>query len=361
MIYYTGFENRTRQTAGAKAPSDILALCRKRNYQFVPIKYPNTNLPKPILRVWKYLTSFQYWSHLLKTMQKGDVLIYQHPLYVSWMLAKFIDKFHAKGIKLIVLIHDLETLRKGIEGAIEVNENISNMVECKLLKQFDAVICHNKVMKQYLLSQGYEEQKLICLEMFDYLGDCEVKPHPPKSQNPSVVIAGNLLKTKCGYIYHIHDESCNPNLTTHLFGLSFDESTSNKMLNYHGSFPSAELPGMLEGDFGLVWDGPSAETCAGNTGKYLKYNNPHKTALYLSSGFPVIVWSKAAVAEFVLKNEVGLTVNSLYELEEAIRSVPEKKYARMCQNAMMLSERLNSGYYFYQALDEGLSRMGIKS
>ena len=33
--------------------------------------------------------------------------------------------------------------------------------------------------------------------------------------------------------------------------------------NYFGSFLPDELPAALEGGFGLVWDGDSAETCSG--------------------------------------------------------------------------------------------------
>ncbi len=35
------------------------------------------------------------------------------------------------------------------------------------------------------------------------------------------------------------------------------------MRTYFGSFLPDELPAALEGGFGLVWDGDSAETCSG--------------------------------------------------------------------------------------------------
>ena len=38
MIYYTGFGIENRQTAGAKAPSDILHFCKQRHYQFIGVK-----------------------------------------------------------------------------------------------------------------------------------------------------------------------------------------------------------------------------------------------------------------------------------------------------------------------------------
>ena len=355
MIYYTGLANQTRQTAGAKAPSDILALCEKRNYRFIPLPPPNENLPKSILQPWKYAQAVKFWNTILKTMQSGDVLVFQYPLYACRVLPQYIDRIHQKKIRMIVLIHDLETLRKGIAGAVEVNISAVENLEKELLPKFDAVICHNEKMKQHLLSVGYQADKVLCLEIFDYLSDAKVKVRTQKSSTPSIAVAGNLLKTKSGYIYHIHDDAHNEGLDVHLFGLSFDEECTNEKLKYHGSFPAGELPEKLEGDFGLVWDGVSAETCAGNTGEYLRYNNPHKTSLYLSSGLPVIVWKQAAMADFVLKQQVGIAVNSLYELEDAVRSVTEEEYAAMCENTRGIAEKLRNGYFFYKAQDEGIA------
>ena len=176
-----------------------------------------------------------------------------------------------------------------------------------------------------------------------------------KNAEPSIAIAGNLLKTKCGYIYHIHDDGHNIGLKVNLYGINFDTQSMNENLDYHGSFPAAELPEKIEGDFGLVWDGTSAETCAGHVGEYLKYNNPHKTSLYLASGVPVVVWKKAAIADFVTRNKLGITVDSLYDAEDAIRSVSADEYKEMCANARKTAEKLRNGYFFYKALDIALS------
>lgn len=356
MIYYTGFGIENRQTAGAKAPSDILHFCHERQYQFVSVKRPPEKLPRPLQLIWKYSFSMKYWKKVLQTTKKGDIFIYQHPLYVSRTLPKFIGQLKAKGVKLIVLIHDLETLRMGIEGAVNVNESANNMIEGSLLKKFDTVICHNKNMKSYLIGQGYAADQLVNLEIFDYITDCKFVHSDVKSEFPTIAIAGNLLKTKCGYIYHIHDNGNNPNLVVNLYGMNFDQDTDDSKLIYHGSFPAAELPEKLICDFGLVWDGISAETCAGHVGEYLKYNNPHKTSLYLSSGIPVIVWKQAAIADFVTRNNVGITVDSLHEAEAAINAVTVETYKEMCINARKIAERLRTGYFFYKALDSGLSK-----
>ena len=358
MIYYTGFANQTRQTAGAKAPSDILSLCEKRKYNFIPLSAPDEKMPKKILQAWKYMHSVQFWKKIIKMLEADDVLILQYPMYCFRILPKYIERIHKKGIKLIVLIHDLESLRKGIAGAVEINKTAVEHLEIDFLPKCDAVICHNEKMKQHMISVGYQAEKIVCLGIFDYLSDADIEMRSEKNNTPSIAVAGNLIKTKSGYIYHIHDNGHNPNLEVNLFGLSFDETCTNDNMIYHGSFPAAELPGKLKGDFGLVWDGLSAETCAGNTGEYLKYNNPHKTSLYLSSNLPVVVWSKAAIADFVLENKVGIAVDSLYELEKAINAVTSEEYTQMCENTKVIAEKLRSGYYFYSALDNGLAITG---
>ncbi len=356
MIYYTGLDNQMRQTAGAKAPSDIQELCRRRGYTFLPVPITSEKLPHFFQLVQKYLDARKYWQNTVNTLGAGDVLIYQHRLYVSRLLPNYIEKIKQKGIRLILVIHDLETLRKGIEGVVKADESLNTLLEGTIFRQFDAVICHNEKMKAYLLSLGYNEQQVVCLEIFDYLSDCKVDHPEKKNETPSIATAGNLASTKSGYLYRIYDGTHNAGLTLHLFGLNFEDTQNSKMV-YHGSFPAAELPAALEGDFGLVWDGLSAETCTGHVGEYLRYNNPHKTSLYLSSGIPVIVWKEAAICDFVLREKVGIAVSSLYEAEDAIRAVSEEDYTQMCHNARQLSEKLRSGYYFYQALDICLDRI----
>ena len=126
---------------------------------------------------------------------------------------------------------------------------------------------------------------------------------------------------------------------------------------YKGSFKPDEVPGVLEGSFGLVWDGNTASTCGGNTGEYLRYNNPHKTSLYLASGIPVIVWSEAAMSGFVSENHVGIAVGSLYEIEEKVNAISDADYKEMKDNAIAVSAKLRSGYYFETAIKTVLSKI----
>lgn len=357
MIYYMGVEMPSKNTAGAKAPADIMSLCQKRGYQYIPLCAPNARVKNQKIR--KFLSLIEgerFWRKIDKTLRKGDILIYQHPSF-GWLSGeKKITRLKKRGVKFIALIHDLESLRKGISGIVATNQKTSDRKDGAFLRQFNIVICHNEKMKQYLLSQGFSEKQLVKLEIFDYLTETPNIEHS-NDRKQSVNIAGNLAKAKCGYIYDIANQDHMSCIKIHLYGINFNQDIQNKNLVYHGSFKPEELPSVMEGGFGVVWDGESAETCKGNTGEYLKFNNPHKTSLYLASEIPIIIWKQAALAGFIEENKLGLTVNSLYDVENSIRNMTDDEYSLICENTKRVAERIRTGYYFYSSLDEALDRL----
>lgn len=361
MIYFSGVETPSKNTAGAKAPADIVALCRKRGYQYIPLFSPDPKYKNAKVR--KVIATFEgsrYWREVSRKLGDGDVLVYQHPVF-GWMSGlKAIPKLKKKGVKFVALIHDLESLRKGIAGVVETSEKISERKDVDFLQLFDVIICHNEKMKQYMLTKGFKEEQLVVLGIFDYLTDGPLSTRTADRKN-SVNIAGNLAKAKCGYVYEMTKQESAGSLTVHLYGINFNEEVKNPALQYHGSFKPEELPEKMEGGFGVVWDGNSADSCVGNTGEYLKYNNPHKLSLYMASGLPVIIWEKAALADFVKENHVGLAVASLKETEEKLRLLSDQEYAEMCENASKISALVRSGHYFYHALDEALERLHVRA
>jgi len=353
MEYYIDIERKKRNTAGAKAPSDINELCKR--WGMTRFRMPMFPKEKNKLyqKVWLLIYAMLYWRRLAAILKDGDIVVYQHPMYGNRVAKKYITKIKKKvDCTFIALIHDLESLRKGIERVSRVNPKTNQLADNVLLKRFDKVICHNERMKDYLINNGFVESKLVTLEIFDYLTECS--PSVTKmSEKPTIAIAGYLAKGKCKYIYDIFNHSglqYNDKLLVHLYGIDYEEKEVNNNMNYHGSFSPEELPGVIEGDFGLVWDGTSTKTCTGNTGEYLKYNNPHKTSLYLASGMPVIVWKQAAIADFVIRNNVGIVVDNLENLDQVISNIKTEEYKKKRENAVIVGRKIRDGYYFKQAL-----------
>ena len=73
-------------------------------------------------------------------------------------------------------------------------------------------------------------------------------------------------------------------------------------------------------------------------------------SLYIASGLPVIVWRKSAMAEFVLKNKVGIVIDKLEDIGYEIKKITEEEYEEMKNNAKDISEELTKGEYLMQTI-----------
>ncbi|MBR4163498.1 MAG: sugar transferase [Solobacterium sp.] len=351
MQYYIDLKRKKRNTAGAKAPADINAICASMGMEsfFMP-KIPDKN--KVLNKAWLFTVPPYYWMKLRSTCKSGDVVIFQHPMYGNRITNYFLPSIQKKGVRFIAVIHDLESLRHGISGILTQSESTSILSDNVLLKKFNYVIAHNQKMKEYLISQGFAPDKVGTLDIFDYLYDG--KTEKKEGISGTLSVAGNLAPAKSGYIYQLGELA--KDFHVNLYGNNFDKNRHFDHVTYKGSFLPEELPLKIEGDFGLIWDGPSAKTCEGNTGNYLRYNNPHKTSLYLASGIPVIVWKESAMADFVLKNQVGYVIDNLEEINAIYRDLNEDEYREIKNNTLKIAEKLKSGYYFKKALNQYLQQ-----
>lgn len=355
MEYYTHVRLKNEFNAGNKATDDVARICESMGLKELVFPKLTTINNKYLFKLWILgVTAFVWFKHYLK-IKKGDVLLFQHPMYGVRMSNFFISKIRNKGCKCIAIIHDLDSLRnKGVENYMVNNKTAYIADEC-LLKQFDAIICHNGIMHDYLVSQGFEDHKVVNLNLFDYLTDFEITPRHKETADYSLVIAGNLTRKKSSYLYDFFD-NCPDNMDVYVYGIGYDTQSSYNNVHYEGAFPPDELCAKLQGDFGIVWDGTSASSCVGNTGNYLKYNNPHKLSLYLTSGIPVVVWSQSAVSSFVKENGVGIIVDSLMDIERIIKGLSSEEYNIMVDNTVRISKESRNGLYFKVAYEEAKKR-----
>lgn len=334
--------------AGAKARTDIAAILISDGWSALSVqpirKRENVSY---IERLKMCVCVLKDWSSIARKMLLPDdeqkCLLIQYPLdmypKVAMLSLRYIKKIHDNGVKIGFLIHDIESLRTD-------NENEKKWYkesESEFFKLADFIIAHNQKMIGYLENQGVQ-CKMYAIELFDYLLDESLEFDDNDSDG--IVIAGNLSKDKAGYLYKIKD------LDTKfvLYGpnVLVDELGNNMV--YKGSFPPEQLSSVISGKFGLVWDGNSTDKCSGSFGEYMKYNNPHKTSLYLACNIPVIVWKKAAIAEFVKKNNVGICIDDLSEIQSIITAMSENEYAEMKHNARKIGAKLRKGEMFKKIL-----------
>ena len=243
--------------------------------------------------------------------------------------------------KIYALIHDLDALRdKSPVGR-----------ELAILNSFDGLISHNSKMTSWLVENGFKKP-LVDLDLFDYYSDNKITYQEQHIFSPiKILIAGNLSFDKSRYIYDAEFGSLK-NVSFSAYGAFFEpERLQSSTIDYKGVF-DPNIP-ILDGKyhFGLVWDGPSMDTCAGEYGSYMKYNNPHKVSLYISLGLPVIVWEDAAIAKFILKNRIGLTIRRLKDLENLSQQVSSEYYDEMAANVRRLATKVSEGDFLSSAVN----------
>ena len=290
----------------------------------------------------------QALSQAFSRLKSGDQLLIQFPmLHHSFFTTYLVKRLQARGVKVYFIIHDLEVLRYVNLDTVPLKHKIRvQLQESSLLKIADGLIAHNPIMKSFLVNKGISEQKIVSLGIFDYLiPDFQEKEELSKDQ--PIIVAGNLAQEKAGYLYKLPE-----NPAYNLYGVGFDKSRALENEAYFGSFLPDELPAALEGGFGLVWDGDSAETCSGVFGEYLRYNNSHKASLYLASGFPLVVWKQSALSRFVLENGCGIAVESLHDLKNTIENLSDADYQELVANAKRIGKKIRDGFYLTSALKQ---------
>ena len=339
--------NDADKTALRKAPMDVSVVAERIGFKRISIDpcrpCCNNIVFKALARVkWQV-----YSARVGMVFKQGDVLLLQQP--PSFLVRKagfeFLSELKAKGVLIILLIHDLGTIRESSLSAAGTAE----LLEMFTLAQSDVVVAHNGRMLEWLTRHGIHREKCLTLDIFDYITPVA---NACRGLHKGIVVAGNLDLGKSAYLAQLKNIS---GVKWRLYGPNFNGSeVGAENIEYCGSFLPEELPYKIDGDFGLVWDGNSAETCAGATGRYLKWNNPHKLSLYLVSGMPVIVWRHAAVAEFVKEHGVGIVVESLADVPRAIASVGSDQFERMKANAAKVAALLSRGQYAETALQKAM-------
>lgn len=334
------YVNKNKFDAGNKARSDALKIALESGYKHVSLFRSGANKIIVLLQLIKGCIAAIF------SVKKDDNILIQYPYYPNAVnkvlfavlrLGKKIKKY-----KLTLLIHDVLSLR---------NEKLNSPEGVKLLQdeltqmdKFDKIICHNEKMKDYF-NNVKKSDKYVVLSPFDYLYDGS--PVNTNIENGyKVIVAGNLTKEKCSYLYKMPEYK---NICFNLYGVGYEGKNDDKV-SYKGKFPPDKLIENLQGNFGLVWDGESCETCSGVYGQYLKYNNPHKFSLYIASGIALIVWSQSALADYVRKNNIGICIDSLEQLDEVLGNLDKSDYEAMVNNVKKIREEIVKGEHLKNAL-----------
>lgn len=326
--------------ASQKAPVDIETIFEN--------KFGKTNriynLDLKYIRNLDIIRSFMLMK--AKYINSNVILFVQWPLY-SKKPFYYDDYVHSLKMKRnVAIVHDIDSLRFFPDDKDKIAGDIER------LNWYDAVICHNEKMAAWLKKNGLFT-KTVSMDAFDYLKNITVDLNHMVPYR--IAFAGNLDKSL--FIKEID------RVVRHKFYV-YGNLTKYKIpqsIEYKGLFNPEELSGHIEGDFGLVWDGESVDSCSGKNGNYMKYNNPHKMSFYISCGMPIITWKYAAIADFVEKNGIGFTVEGLHEIDGMLSKIDRAEYSNMLNNVETVRKKICSGYYTSKAIEKVIDILNRES
>lgn len=341
--YYISRNYKSLFNASGKAKTDCEIVLE--NVGFKNLGFKQSSIPNSALGAVKNF--FGISLALLKLPFKATLCTqYPNKKFRNYIL--LIAKL--KRCKVITIIHDVRSLR----GRTSKRNSELSIINT------DVIIVHNSSMKQWFEAQN-TKSSIVSLELFDYIANKRPTQNNTNSKNNKYTIAyaGGFGGTKNSYIYDF-DVLSHSKYELNLYGGGFENDkrkvkVEDSILNYQGLFPSDQVAYSLKGDFGLVWDGISSKTCSGQYGEYLRYNNPHKTSLYLLCGLPVIVWSEAAIAPFILENNLGLSVSNLKDLDELLNNLSIEDYKKMKLNVLKAQEKVMTGGFLKEAIKNALA------
>ena len=70
------------------------------------------------------------------------------------------------------------------------------------------------------------------------------------------------------------------------------------------------------------------------------------------AGIPVIIWSGAALADYIEQNGLGFCVDSLQDIAAKIAELSPDEYRQMRKNAASEGARIRAGFFFDRALSQ---------
>lgn len=290
---------------------------------------------------FSFLGKIRRLAFFLKTVLRlsGGKFICVFKVPVQAKLVYYLLHFCSRksNVTFVCYVADLDGLRGGDERLFKK--------EIQFLKRFKNFIVHTPEMQQLLMDNGVNGL-FSPLYLFDFLAAPNLIKREKSCQ---VAFAGNLFKST--FLENVDQIAASTQLHFHIYGPNQSvEMENQKSATYHGCFEPYDLPAIMKGAFGLVWDGDGVEKPIGLFGDYMQFIAHHKASLYLMAGMPVIVYDKAGTSKIIVEANAGFAVSSLAEIEERINALTDAEYQVMAENAQSLAKRLSSGTFLLKAL-----------
>lgn len=334
--YYLAEKYFGNTMAWGKARSDVESVFKKNNFNSITVSEINANSGKSKIKY--FLETYKSILEIKKVLKeiRNQNLFFQYPLMKEKYLRSAIIR-SANNNKVIIFVHDLIGIRYGNNEKLEK--------ELDFFKYCSKIIVHNSIMKQELINLGVDAEKLIDLEIFDYLQNDSKYNDNIGMDKKSIAFAGNLDKS----LFLSKWLNLKRSYQINLYGLNTGKLELKQAI-YGGSFTPEKVTSEIQGSFGLVWDGEDLIGGAGVSGNYIRINNPHKLSMYIASRMPVIVWKESAISHFVIKENIGICIESISDIEDMMKDISESQYKLFVDNINLIRSKIISGYYTNKAI-----------
>ena len=239
------YDENLKNNAAVKARDDVTRILSHMGMKRITLSDMKRDTPNHLRKLAEHVKIAARWKRAFGKLQEGDILYIQFPPVLHTVFyaqcVKFLQK---RGVKVVLLIHDLEILRwKKKKNATFAEKLRFDIEEKTVLLAADGIIAHNEKMKVLLTELGIDSKKIVCLDIFDYLipdfRKRNAKSRRRRKMGP-VLIAGNLARHKAGYVYDLPSD-----VSFELFGTNFDGTVTGN-ITYKGSQPPEELPFLLQ-------------------------------------------------------------------------------------------------------------------
>lgn len=297
---------------------------------YIPVELPTASVPvfSSLLRLVKLLSIFA-------RAKRQDEWVFVYPVYGRmnrWLLNLLIKK----EVKITGIVGDIDGLKDNDEKKLKK--------DIAFLHRLPALIVHNSAMDNWFRSNGYRG-KTSSLQLFDFLA----KPVTGEREiSNTVVFAGNLEKSP--FLYQLDQPSLR-NIDFNVYGKGKEEAKEwPRNVHYKGAYKPTELPGILEGSFGLLWDGNQWDEPGGAIGNYMPYISHHKLSLYVLAGLPILVPRIAGSSRFIEENGLGIVIGNLADIETEIKKLSAESYRGICKNLSKCAERISQGKHLLESM-----------
>lgn len=266
--------------------------------------------------------------------------IFQAPTWnpLEWD-EKLLKLIQAYNNKVIIFVHDILAL-------VYESNRYQLPAQIKYYNLADAIIVPTQGMADFLRANGLTVKHVIVQEMWDCLHDipADMQNRTKPKFNHTINFAGDVNLEKFAFYQDLDLD--------HLKMKAYCDNKNN--LNVHnleltGYLPEETMLNELRrtGGFGLVWGDEHWR-------QYMGLNCSYKLSSYLAAGLPVIVPRTCGQADIVAKNNLGMVVDSLDEVNERVQAATPEQYEQWLASVESFAQLIRHGMFTRKAITKAL-------